>query len=406
MTYHERLKQSRPTAAQLEEQKRRMSQGPTLLEIEARLGEAEQAQIDQAEFGGYAPGEIPVNDGTPPAPPSNVIVSPFFHQLDVAWDEPPLEDWVARAFVRVRPAELSDPESETTLEATIFGGYVADLPAEPHTVEASFEDRWGNRSVWSEAVTGTPLLTAAESIDFTAAEIAGSLGWENLDALDENSDLTLAERQAKLGDYIITARAMAAQNLAATRLWAQTGAFESAMINNLAVDKLMAGTFTAGEIILAGSGSLRAGKTRFSVNGIVLPVGDAFDAPSSRIDEKITNTGGWGSIQFYADSAGVGPVWGMGLRADGNPGTSRKGVMTFIATESGNLAANSSVQIQMISNPGSKGYVNVLGTLYVRDASAWSDSVFVRRQGTDTYGELEYRSNGKLYFGGREVSIL
>lgn len=397
MSYHERLKQRSPTASELEAQKRRMSQGPTIEELERRLQEAEQATSDTANALGYPSGEVPVMGDFPPAPPANIVISPFYHQFDVTWDEPLWEYHVTRAFIRVKLA--SNTAQQKTVEAQPFGGYVADLPVAAHTVEASFEDRWGRRSGWSPAVTATPLLTVAESIDFTKAEIAGSLGWDNLDPLTD---------PANLGNDVVLARAMATQNLAATRLWAGVGAFESAMIGSLAVDKLLAGTFTAGQINIAGGGSMKAGTTVLNADGIrigsrqVLPgalaVQDAADIGlwvsnaaigSAKIDSlavdkllagtftagqitlagsgvvragqttldrggltmraldtnagsaidkdyKISALGDWASLSFY--NADFSSARGTIIRSDGNGAQSRRGYIALQATSDGTLA--------------------------------------------------------------------
>lgn len=322
MTYHERLKQRSPTAAELEEQKRRMSQGPTIEEIERRLQEAEQAALDASNYLGYPSGEVPVMGDEPPSPPENVIASPFFHQLDVSWSDPLEEDHVIRAFVRVRLA--GDPLRERTVETPRYGGFVANLPAEPHTVEAAFEDRWGRVSEWSAPVEATPSLTVAESIDFTKAQIAGALGWDNLEPLTDPRNL---------GDDVVLARAMATQNLAATRLWAQVGAFESAMIKNLAVDKLMAGTFTAGQIMLAGSGALRAGRVKFDERGITMPTLIGFNPAPENLDYRIANGGEFASLHWFQQPGGPGQ--GLMFRADGNGGA-WAGNLVLDATSNGN----------------------------------------------------------------------
>lgn len=256
------------------------------------------------------------DDGLPPEAPMGVVALPFTNSLDVTWADPDPQDHVRRSIVEITPQGAS----VLTYRGAPESIFIKNLSSKPHTLKVRFEDRWARIGPWSGSVTATPQMNVTESINLTTAQIAGSLGWANLDSLNDPN---------KLGNAVITARAMATQNLAATRLWAQTGAFESAMIVNLAVDKLTAGTFTAGDITLAGAGRLRAGSNvtldsagimaglvTLDAQGMTLPrwTGNV-NAPAANRDMKISTGDELSAISFFLDT--TYERRGINLRADG-----------------------------------------------------------------------------------------
>lgn len=362
MGYHERLKQHSPTASELEEQKRRMSQGPTIEELERRLQETEQANSDTANHLGYPSGEVPVMDENPPAPPESVIATPFYHQLDMSWADPPGGDHVVRAFVRVRL--VSDPSEEKTVEVAPYGGYVPGLPAEPHVVEARFEDRWGRDSGWSEAIEATPLLTAAESVDF--AELSQL---NRLRGLLPNENLATIEDARKLGEGVVLAEAIASYEITAENATFGNLAVPSAAIASLAVDKLTAGMFTAGQITLAGEGSLRAGEhVIFDSGGITLSYTPTTYTPGLHGDYKISSPDDRAALAFFNTDFSGSNYRGAQIRSDG---TSRLDENARILLQTTSNGTDHMARFEVMSHGGSSGFrlfgdeVSVSGELHV-----------------------------------------
>lgn len=297
------LVKRRRSASELQADKKRMNLGSEIEALDERLGEVEQGQADTLSFFGYSD-LIPIDDDEPPAPPENVtVIAVPVHELDVSWDAPVAGDHVVSSVLEVTP--LGSSAFEVAGER--LSGYVNDLEAGiEHTIRVKFVDRWGHESAWSAPELGTPLLTAAEYIDFAEAEIAGALGWANLDPLTDPD---------MLGDDVVIARAIATHDAAAFNLWATNAMIESAHIVEVVADKISTGTLTAADINLSASGRILAGATTFDGDGVELPLEPSFTAPSVNVDHKITGTGEFAALSFYEDT--LNAVRGLALRTDG-----------------------------------------------------------------------------------------
>lgn len=135
-----------------------------------------------------------VDDGHPPARPV-VSASAFFHQVDLWWARPPATEGVRSSLVRVRPEdEGSYILTRGPIEATI-----KNLEAKPHTFEVALVDHFGRESLWSDPVSATPLLTAAEQIDLTELAMAG-----RLQGLLPELNLSTITDATKLADELIS----------------------------------------------------------------------------------------------------------------------------------------------------------------------------------------------------------
>lgn len=145
-----------------------------------------------------------------------------------------------------------------------------------------------------------------------------------------NRNLATLQDATKIGDGVVAARTLISQDAASFNLWAQNAMIRSAKIETLAVDKLAAGTFTAGQIILAGVGALKAGQIMLDAGGVTMPALSNWTVASASRDYKITSTNELAAIGFFNDSNAT--AQGAGIRADGN-GPTRTGVILLNATQ-------------------------------------------------------------------------
>lgn len=300
------------------------------------------------------------DDGIPPGYPT-VTAESFFHQVDLYWPRPPASDEVAGSLVRIRPED----ESSRIVSRPSHSATIKNLPHKPHTFEVLLFDKWGRESLWSDPVTATPMLTAAEEIDLSEIAMLGRLRGllpdTNLatitDATKLADELVSSGKIApgavtgpKLPDGVIngpklaasaveadkiaanavtapkilsdqiqtrhitagavTASVMAAQDAAAFNLWAQNAMIRSAAIQSVKADQITAGTITAGQITLAGAGSLKAGQTMLDASGMTLAPLSDFGYTDRDRDYKITSTSGkqalyWVTKPTSAPAGGV-----------------------------------------------------------------------------------------------------
>jgi hypothetical protein len=577
-SYHDRLKERARTSAEIEDEKRRMDQAPTIEDLAARLDAQEQQSLDVQDHLGFRDELVPIDDGTPPSAPQNVVVTPFMRGLEVSWGDPPPEDVVEKARIVATPR--GNPAGLKAAEVPRLGGAVADLAGGVvHDLSVVFVDRWGHESA-PAAATGTPQRTAAEEIDLdqlamneriqgmlpnvnlapignsekfaegvvrgvalaagqnanvlpfeecefenwdagqawpppgitagfstgTSAAVVriagrkwlristGSIAGDNAAipfgdwrargvfvgqtyiascyvrsagsnpqvrlAVQHASDLSgsdvaqaavgdyktltgtgehrvfvkftatrpyvrfrllcpnggvnidasrfqleaVAQAQSEPGPYTIPAATfgamsgylLATMDLAAVNAVIGDAAIDSAKIKRLVVDKLDAGTFSAGAITLAGGGSLRAGRTVLNASGVSLPAGPAYESASSNIDYKISVAGGWAALGYYQDSTTTyGAVRGPLLRADGN-GTYR-GNLDLIATLAGNFAASSTAHLYLDSRAPADGgpSAHVKGDLYFDNA----DTTILLKSPNGTLWGLWVQDNGTVMIG-------
>ncbi|MGF1472223.1 MAG: hypothetical protein ACFB50_10845 [Rubrobacteraceae bacterium] len=192
---------------------------------------------------------------------------------------------------------------------------------------------------------------AAQAADAKAQNAADQLSSGVLEALDlgemalldringelPNQNLATLEDATKLGDGIVFASAMAVQDAAAFNLWASNAMIESAIIADLAVDKLQAGTFTAGDFILAGGGKIKFGNgISAGADGLKMPPDvDEIQQVITDANRKISNTGEYAAFYFFNDQQGTNSAGfhsrGIVLRAEGNS-SSREGKLSLQAT--------------------------------------------------------------------------
>lgn len=384
--YYERLKRvTRPTAAELEHQKRTSNQGPSIRELQERLESNEQATLDAANFLGRPDGEVPVDDGTAPVAPTAVAATPFYHQMDLSWSEPPSADHVLKSFVRIREGGLL--ANEKIVEGGRIASVIKDLPATSHTFEVQLEDRWGMRSGWSTALTKTPLLTAAESIDIGALAMLG-----RIQGLLPNTNLAKIEDATKLGSGIVLAKAMAVQDAAAFNLWAQNAMIQSAKISSLSVDKLVAGTFTAGNIILAGGGQIRGGGTWMDSSGIRLPFVNGNFSASTKSDFKITGPDDREAVAIFRTTSLSPNYQGVQIRGDGPEANDNLG--GEVVLQSSSAGGNNGASIEIATKTGASiinmtaDDIQALGNLRVTGITYLTFGAFLYRISRDANGFL------------------
>lgn len=298
----------------------------------------------------------PPDDGVSvPGAPSMVVVTPYQRSLSVNWEAPPPTDYVRLSEVRLAPPAGGVIHEAATLGLTIFNL----VGLREYTVEVRHTNVYGRAGAWSAPLTATPEQSVADLVDLAQTEIVGSLGWGNIDPLS-------AEFANKLGDGVVTGRAMAAVDAAFLKTWILDASISSAKIVNLAADKISAGTLsvaisitTGGSINLTGSGSMNMGSGSLNVTGGSIIVsnagkfeirdpttprlrlstiglelsptsqtGDGFSLPSGATGRGVfPMDGNWGGIWPYDNATRRG--WQM--RADGLAG-GKNGRLTLVAT--------------------------------------------------------------------------
>lgn len=148
----------------------------------------------------------------------------------------------------------------------------------------------------------------------------------------------------------VLATHMAVQNLAAFDLWASIAMIRSAWINNLTVDKLSAGTFTAGEIILAGGGRIRGGGTWMDSSGIRMPfVGGNYGA-AANAGFKITGPDDNEAVAMFRTSGLTPNYQGVQIRGDGVAGNDN--MAGEVVIQSSSAGGNFGAQIEVVTKTG------------------------------------------------------
>ena len=171
----------------------------------------------------------------------------------------------------------------------------------------------------------------------------------------------------------VLARSIASQDSASFNLWAQNAMIQSAKIAALTVDKLMAGTFTAGDIILAGGGRLRGGGTWMDSSGIRMPfIGGNYDA-AVNADYKITGPDNREAIAFFRTSGLAQNYQGVQIRGDGITNNDNMGGEVILQSSSagGNLGASIEIATRTGAgiinlNGGNNGRIQAFGTLSIQ----------------------------------------
>lgn len=146
------------------------------------------------------------------------------------------------------------------------------------------------------------------------------------------TNLATLKDATKLGNGVVLARSMAAQDAAAFNLWAQNAMIRSAKVDTMVVDKLGAGTFTAGNIVLAGGGALRGGSITVDGSGITMGNHNSSGPLTLPGDLSITNPQGSTNIWSFFTSDESGIV----VRSD--PITSNRRATVFIGAFPGKNA--------------------------------------------------------------------
>ena len=293
---------------------------------------------------------FPPNDGAPPAAPAGLTASVSPHTVDLLWDIPPQDDYVAYSLVTVTP----QGEAAYVERKGAFVAGMTDLASKPHTFSVKFVDYWGLVSAASATVTATPMLTAAETVDL------GELAMlERLNGLLPNANLATLTDATKLGTGVVLARAMAVQDAAAFNLWASNAMIRSAAIESLVADKITAGTITAGTIALAGSGRVTAGPgVSLNSTGLTLAAAPAYAASTVDVDRKITPVGNLAGLHFYAASTERGAV----ARAQGN---STEAARVVLEAANSSTGTGSYVIIRANANGTGDISINAAGTVYL-----------------------------------------
>lgn len=375
--------QSRQSLAKVKETQRRMNLASQVSSLETSMLEVEQWQSDVLESIGYE-NPIGIDDGTAPLAPENVQVTAVpFRELDVTWDPPPAEDFVDKSVLEVTP----DGSFTFTIEGTPFNAFADKLEGGvPHEVRVMFVDRWGRGSDWSDTFIETPMRNVGEQIDLAAAEIAGALGWANLEPLTDPE---------KMGDDVVTARAMATQNFAGLNAWIENGAIQNALIGSLTVDKIISGQITTAEIEITLSGKLIAGQTVLNASGLGLPPTSLLSQIPSA-SQTISNTGTKFSSFHFFDERTISGTRGCVVRADGD-GTSRGHAAIY-----GLRDLNGSP----FDGPNSAG-IDVKGRQHNFGAEAPSVAIWpwldIQRKGASFAGAGGINTNGDIFVNGGKV---
>jgi hypothetical protein len=215
-----------------------------------------------------------------------------------------------------------------------------------------------------------PDFVAQKGIDLTRAAILG-----NLQGLLPNENLATLEDATRLGDGVVLARAMAAQDLAAMRLWVQEGSIESAMVLGLVADKIRAGLLQVDLIVAAGR--VQADGASLTPGGMTLnQTNSAISFPNQDTGSKITPPGSnpFASFAFF-EHGGSRMTKGIGLNADGIGGSDWNGEIRLCATSGtrDNSALSTAIlTIRSRAGSGNAGAVEVKEDLAVnRDIQAF-----------------------------------
>lgn len=197
--YHANLLSgTRPQDSDIADIDRRLDLPARFNALDERIQALEQAHLDTTTFlvgqdPGVLPedGLIPLDDGTPPSPPANVVLTlGVSHEIDVTWDKPLIEDWVAKSVVEVTPFGSA---SRLVDAGVNFAALTELTPNVLHTIRVKFVDRWGHESSYSSPQTATPTYNAPEQINFdvlaAAGRITGLLPDAHLDTITDPTKL-------------------------------------------------------------------------------------------------------------------------------------------------------------------------------------------------------------------------
>lgn len=300
----------------------------TALRAATKTGVRQEAEKANARLDEADPALFAENDGAAPLTPENVQVEPLRRALRVTWNPPLEEEYVERTRIRVTNT-MSTGRVLVQDDLSGKSATIVDIPLEEHLVEVQFVDRWGLESPWSAWVSATPLPSVADEIDLAAIEIAGKLGWENLEPLTDG---------ANLGNDVVTSRSMATQNFAALSAWVGELAVKDALIGGVKADKIETGTLDV-EIALDVGGELTWPGGVLDDGGMTL--GDLAKGAGALPD---TSPASWitsiddgqapspaSGLTFFR-GADSGDFRGALLVAQGVRGANRGGMLRFLAT--------------------------------------------------------------------------
>jgi hypothetical protein len=264
--YHDRLKERARTSAEIEDEKRRMDQAPTIEDLTARLDAQEQQSLDVQDHLGFRDELVPIDDGTPPSAPQNVTATPFMRGLEVSWDDPPPEDVVEKARIVATPR--GNPAALKAVEVSRLGGAVADLAGGVvHDLSVVFVDRWGHESA-PAAATGTPQRTAAEEIDLDQLAMN-----ERIRGMLPNANLAPIGDSSKFAEGVVQSVALAA-GLNANVLPMEEAEFENYREGAwppAGVPAARAAGTTASVVTRAGRKNLRFARPATAADGWIYP---------------------------------------------------------------------------------------------------------------------------------------
>lgn len=342
---------------------------------------ANASRINQ-RLGELAAG-VPVDDGLsfPAAPTGAWMWSPN-RTLEIAWDPPDPQDYVASTTVWVgegtttfpinkdtNPGGTFNSVQEVTGNTFVTGGVT---PGTVYHVYVQHKNIWGRVGDWADAgfdtASGASLDSVEDQINLTLVDILGSLGYANIE------DLTAALAALHIDDgalggtkltaNTITAGQMAAGDAAFINAWIGTAAISSAKIASLTADKISAGNITVSVGITTGSLSAQSvtldasgvsfndhtklrGAFPATVNGDWITPGTGANLPSP-----------YAGMSFFDDA--TNNVRGIVVRASGAVSGTKNGEV-ILSADYGNQQPNdnSTAKIRMTSSHSLKGQIEL-----------------------------------------------
>lgn len=306
-----------------------------------------------------------IDDGEPPLAPSNVTVEALNHGLSISWDPPPSEERVKIARVKVTPAASGPILYDAS---TLINHQVSGLdPTKVHQVQVKFIDAFSAEGPYSAVISKTPLLSVAEEINLGLANILGELGYSNIEQLNDST---------KLGDNVVTGRAMVVHDAVEFNLWAQNAMIQSAKIAEVVADKITTGTLLAATISLSSTGKIQAGEhTKLDSGGISLGLADSWDTSAAAGSFKVSSEDNSSALMFFDQTPDLNLLddyRGAIVRGDGNstgPSTGLPGAVVLAATRNGDLldAESRAAVLVLASRPGFLGAVYTHGILQAQN---------------------------------------
>lgn len=301
----EHLINRRQSDAEVQELRRRMEFSPELKALDERLGEVEQSHADTLNYLGYND-LIPIDDGVPPAPPQNLVVTPVpYNELDATWDTPPGDDYVLKSVMEITPSGGTAGEVEGTTLFAFSTGLEGGLS---HSVRVKLIDRWNRESDWSDTVSATPLRSVVEEIALDTLAAAGRITGQL-----PNANLAQVNDPAKLGEAAVKAVANAANLNMLPYAESKPDSYDTGAWATVGPGRHSYSTGMSVSVVADGAGKKWWEATTTAIDALVAPFGSSDytqrDGEYYYLSIKANNPGGsaaGGRVRLNAyDSTGV-----------------------------------------------------------------------------------------------------